>query len=536
MGGNGYKIFVGGLNYNTTDESLRDYFEQFGPLQDYIVMKTGHDQKSRGFGFVVYENENSMEKVLETPKGHVVDGRTVEVKNATPREEVRGGGGGRPRFEGRDNGRGSRFVTADGDRESKIMRKLFVGGLSYNTTEAGMAAYFMNFGPLAEHVLMTFPDSGKSKGFGFVVFEKAQDLDVCQEARPHKLDNKQIDTKRATPASAAGRPEAMVSVKRIFIAGLKDEDVSDTDIEEYFSQFGLVTNVEQMLWNDTGKKRGFGFVEFKDSDIVDKVCLLGGHEVKGISLDVKKALSKDEMKEAEYRQEQKREGRDDMGRSGPNKRQRMDEQWNSGMGNGGGNGWGNMGGGGNDGMNPMKMMQNETLNNFGFGGNNMAMKMMQMMMGMFGGNMNQSAPGNSGHDQALMYNMMNHMAKQGRQNMSQMGSSDMSSQQGGQQNDSSSGNSSGGQGAAAAGSAAGYWGGNGQQQGGSGYGGYGGSWGASGGQSGGYGGWGGQDGSQQGGASGYGGKRESGGDAQTYYGTSGYSGRPSRGGRDKSSY
>ena len=51
-----YKIFVGGLNYNTTDESLRDYFEQFGPLADYIVMKTGHDNKSRGFGFVVYEN------------------------------------------------------------------------------------------------------------------------------------------------------------------------------------------------------------------------------------------------------------------------------------------------------------------------------------------------------------------------------------------------------------------------------------------------------------------------------------------------
>jgi len=444
----------------------------------------------------------------------------VEVKNATPREEVRGGGGGgaRPRFEGRDNGRGNRHVTADGDREHKIMRKLFIGGLSYNTTEAGMAAYFMNFGPLAEHVLMTFPDSGKSKGFGFVVFEKAQDLDVCQEARPHKLDNKQIDTKRATPASAAGRPEAMVSVKRIFIAGLKDEDVSDTDIEEYFSQFGLVTNVEQMLWNDTGKKRGFGFVEFKDSDIVDKVCLLGGHEVKGISLDVKKALSKDEMKEAEYRQEQKREGRDDMGRSGPNKRQRMDESWNSGMGNGGGNGWGNMGGGGggNDGgMNPMKMMQ--------------------MMMGMFGGGMNQSAPGNTGHDQALMYNMMNHMAKQGRQNMSQMGSG----QQGSQQNDNSSGNSSGGKSAAApASSAGGYWGGNGQQQGGNGYSGYGGSWGGSDGQSGGYGGWGAQDGSQQGAAGGYGGvKRESGsgGDGQTYYGTSGYSARPSRGGRGNNS-
>ena len=51
---------------------------------------------------------------------------------------------------------------------------------------------------------MKFPDSGKSKGFGFVVYENAGDLDKCQEARPHKLDNKRIETKRATPASATG--------------------------------------------------------------------------------------------------------------------------------------------------------------------------------------------------------------------------------------------------------------------------------------------------------------------------------------------
>merc|ERR1712105_123015 len=71
--------------------------------------------------------------------------------------------------------------------------------------------------------------------------------------------------------------------------------MEDDDIKDHFSQFGKIVNVEQMRWGDTGKKRGFGFVEFDDYDSVDKLVLVSRHEVRGRRLEVKKAMSKLEM-------------------------------------------------------------------------------------------------------------------------------------------------------------------------------------------------------------------------------------------------
>ena len=275
------RLFVGMLDYDTSVETLKYYFEQFGELTDYVIMKYPDTMKSKGFGFVTFRKPEMLEACIRS-QPHKLDGKTVQLKRATPRDEERNGS------------EQTRSEDVKFDSESKIMRKLFIGRLDYQTTEVELRSHFEQFGELVECVLMKFHDSGKSRGFGFVTYDKASQLEDCQAARPHVIGGKTVETKRATPRADADKPEAQASVRKIFIGGLNDE-MKDNDIREYFSKFGKVVNVEQMRWSDTGRKRGFGFVEFDDYDAVDKVVLVSSHVVKRRKLEVKKALSKFEM-------------------------------------------------------------------------------------------------------------------------------------------------------------------------------------------------------------------------------------------------
>lgn len=78
------KIFVGGLRDNITDSELRAYFEKFGTMNDAVVMIDKWTKRSRGFGFVTFDSDESVRKVMETPF-HELNGRTVEVKIAVPK-------------------------------------------------------------------------------------------------------------------------------------------------------------------------------------------------------------------------------------------------------------------------------------------------------------------------------------------------------------------------------------------------------------------------------------------------------------------
>lgn len=91
------KLFVGGLSYSTSTESLRDAFAAVGSVETATIVTDRDTGRSRGFGFVEMATGEDADKAVSRLNGSSLDGRTIKVEKATGAGPGGGGGGRGPR-------------------------------------------------------------------------------------------------------------------------------------------------------------------------------------------------------------------------------------------------------------------------------------------------------------------------------------------------------------------------------------------------------------------------------------------------------
>ncbi|KAK7933932.1 hypothetical protein WMY93_004828 [Mugilogobius chulae] len=123
--------------------------------------------------------------------------------------------------------------------------KMFIGGLSWQTTQEGLKEYFCKYGEVKECMVMRDPVTKRSRGFGFVTFVDQAGVDKVLAQSRHELDSKTIDPKVAFPRRAQPK------------------------VDDAMLMFDKTTN----------RHRGFGFVTFENEDVVEKVCEIHFHEI-----------------------------------------------------------------------------------------------------------------------------------------------------------------------------------------------------------------------------------------------------------------
>ncbi|XP_062340501.1 heterogeneous nuclear ribonucleoprotein D0 isoform X3 [Osmerus eperlanus] len=207
--------------------------------------------------------------------------------------------------------------------------KMFVGGLSWDTTKKDLKDYFSKFGEVVDCTLKLDPMTGRSRGFGFVLFKEAESVDKVTQQKEHKLNGKVIDPKKAK-AMKSKEP-----IKKIFVGGLSP-DTPEEKIKEYFCTFGELESIELPMENKTNKRRGFCFITFKDEESVKNIMLKKYHNIGLSKCEIKVAMSKEQ-----YQIQQHWGGRDGYS---PRPRGRGPSQnWNQGYGNYWNQGYGNYG-------------------------------------------------------------------------------------------------------------------------------------------------------------------------------------------------
>lgn len=87
-------IYVGNLSFNATEADLENAFSEFGNVKTVNIIKDRDTGRSRGFGFVEMQDQDSGQRAIEALNEQEIAGRNVTVNEARPRESHGGGGGG----------------------------------------------------------------------------------------------------------------------------------------------------------------------------------------------------------------------------------------------------------------------------------------------------------------------------------------------------------------------------------------------------------------------------------------------------------
>eukprot|EP00270_Netrium_digitus_P005851 TRINITY_DN1786_c0_g1_i2.p1 TRINITY_DN1786_c0_g1~~TRINITY_DN1786_c0_g1_i2.p1 ORF type:complete len:327 (-),score=98.56 TRINITY_DN1786_c0_g1_i2:27-1007(-) len=166
------KLFVRGLSWETTSQALRDAFIEYGEIEEGAVIMDKTTGKSRGFGFITFKSMDAAYKALKDPNKRI-DGRMTVCNLAAA---------------------GSTVLSTPADQS---LRKLYVGGLSYETTTEALLGLFSQYGEIEEGSVAYDKVSNKSRGFAFVTYKTVEFAKKALVEPNKTLDGRQIFAKLA---------------------------------------------------------------------------------------------------------------------------------------------------------------------------------------------------------------------------------------------------------------------------------------------------------------------------------------------------
>lgn len=210
------KIFVGGLSWQTTEETLRYHFEQYGDVLSVEIMKDRNTGDPRGFAFVVFRSDDTVQLILNE-KPHEIDRKIVDVKRAQARgfappsihpgqlnasESKQQHGQKQNNYYGNKSNTNNTNETNTGAKDGQTfeMNKVFVGGLPLHYSKEDLNSELSVYGQIADSIVMMDPiNRTRSRGFGFVTFASSEFAKECIKHQPINMNGKMVEVKLAMP-------------------------------------------------------------------------------------------------------------------------------------------------------------------------------------------------------------------------------------------------------------------------------------------------------------------------------------------------
>lgn len=176
---------------------------------------------------------------------------------------------------GEGQGEGDEAISGEGLDD----KKLFVGRLSRDITKKHLVEYFSTYGAVTSVNIKVDQVTGHSRGFAFIGFESPSTVHKLMKVTEHTINGTVVGIRIAKK-----RPG------KIFVGGLKSE-LSDSDIKEFFSSYGTVTEMQMPMDRNTKQRKAFGFITFSDEAVAAELLKNPTVTINGYELNLKPAVN-----------------------------------------------------------------------------------------------------------------------------------------------------------------------------------------------------------------------------------------------------
>jgi polyadenylate-binding protein len=264
-------LYVGELDPSVTEAMLFELFSQIGSVASIRVCRDAVTRRSLGYAYVNYNATADGEKALEELNYTVIKGRPCRIMWSQRDPALR------------KTGQGNIFIkNLDAAIDNKALHDTFIA-----------------FGNILS-CKVAQDESGNSKGYGFVHYETDE---AANQAIKHVngmlLNEKKVYVGHHIPKKdrQSKFEEMKANFTNVYVKNIQ-ADVTDDEFRELFEKFGEVTSSSIARENETGKSRGFGFVNFTTHEAAAKaVDVLNGNDFRGQELYVGRAQKKHEREE-----------------------------------------------------------------------------------------------------------------------------------------------------------------------------------------------------------------------------------------------
>jgi len=186
--GSSYKIFVGGLDLDTTEEDLTQYFSKFGTVVEHLIKVDLKTKKSRGFGFVGFKSSQDVDRVLDIPE-HRIKNKKIDCKRAMTKEEA--------------------YSLNKNLKET--CRKVYVSNIPKEISKDDLLNFFNKYGEVIEINLMF---KKKETGFCYLIFKEENAAVELINRGFVEVKGQKLEVKKAIPKELKDGPEEDTRVKQ----------------------------------------------------------------------------------------------------------------------------------------------------------------------------------------------------------------------------------------------------------------------------------------------------------------------------------